>query len=136
MKKNMIVVGTLFGLSVAIATLVIEGYVAGRLTARELGIGLLLFCAGLLFVLIIFGKLRRRRSREQPSQLKNGAAESHSNKKVLGAKIAIAILATLFVSGLFQITSTPLLPLVAGMTFNLLIIYALVLIIRRERKSE
>lgn len=111
------------------------GLIKGYLSPRVFGVFLALVClGGFVFLTIAFKRLARQSITQGPE-----AGTARKQRLLIRMyKVWIVLLVLCLVSGVVQATSVrpiPFLPLLAGITMNLLITWALVLAIRKLQKG-
>ena len=119
---------------VMLSLLLVHAFTTGLLSPRALGIVLLVFAVGSAGLFLrALSKLDKR------SALQSGDAGTLAQRRsvqIRAAKVAIAVLVLLLVNGLFQLRSGPLLPLLVGITINVLSTITLVRIVIRLQENH
>lgn len=117
-----------------LSLLLIRAFTTGLLSPRALGILLLVFAVGSAGLFLrVLSKLGKRSA---PQSGDAGTLARRRSVQIRAAKVAIAVLVLLLVNGLFELRSGPLLPLLVGITINILLTITLVRIVIRLQENR
>lgn len=107
-------------------------FAIGHLSPRGLGGGLGGLCVAAFVIVVMLFRSRRLREFARPSE--SGGEDQQARTGLVWiwvARLAIIVLALLLIHGVLQIGQKPVAPRVIGLGANLLVIYGIVVALRR-----
>ena len=122
---------------VVASVLLAHEFAVGVLSPRALGIALLVLCVGGGFVFVVILVKVQHRLQAQREASSPDAIRKRRLSQIRVGKIAIVILVLALINGLVTERNAPLLPLLVGVTMNLLITFAIArTVIRLQRRVK